>query len=65
VKFRTICARGITPEYRGAEIGQDGRIYGSIAYFEHFEKMTVVGVELWGGITEYDFQHLEEVEVYA
>lgn len=65
MKFRTIAARGITPEYRGADIGQDGRIYGSILYFEHFAQSTVVGVELWGGITEYDFQHLETVEVHA
>lgn len=65
--YRTIAARGITPEYRGKEIGQNGYVYGKIAWFEHFERrITSVTVETrWGNLTEYDFEHLEEVEVYA
>lgn len=65
--FRTIAARGITPEYRGKDIRQEGVIYGTILYFEHFEGSTVVGVTTNYGtlVDEYDLGHLEEVDVYA
>jgi hypothetical protein len=67
--YRTIAARGITPEYRGKYIGQGGEVYGKIVSFEHFsERITTVTVQKdvpWTSLVEYDFEHLEEVEVYA
>lgn len=68
--FRTIAARGITPNYVGVRIGQNGEApLGTIYSFEHFEYTTVVAVKplpgVWAPVVEYDFAHLEEVDIYA
>lgn len=65
--YRTIAARGITPEYRGKDFGEKGLIYGRLIYFEHYGHSTLVGVEEPNepAVVEYDFEHLDLVDVYA
>jgi hypothetical protein len=64
--YRTLAARGLTPNYKGARFGQFGEVFGKIGYFEHWPELTVVGVKCPDGlIREFDFDHLEEVDVWA
>jgi hypothetical protein len=67
--YRTIAARGITPEYRGKVIADEDGEYGVIVAFEHFEHTTVIWYRVppieGSRVYEVDFNHLDEVRVYA
>jgi hypothetical protein len=64
--YRTLAARGLNPNYVGAGFGWGGVRYGTLVSYEHFDKTTVViGRSDEGVLFEVDFDHLEEVDVYA
>jgi hypothetical protein len=67
--YRTIAARGITPEYRGKVIADEDGEFGTIVGFEHFEHITVVSYQVppeeGGRVYEVDFDHLDEVRIFA
>jgi hypothetical protein len=65
--YRTIAARGITPEYRGKVIGQDGESTEASPTSSTSSTSPSVPGSAGGGwpVYEYDFEHLDEVRRFT